>query len=213
MKKNHLIATIATIVLILIWLVLGKHTTDPTSPVVARNASGVPIKDAVKPQAPAPKQATVSGSNATPSVAPANPQLWNMGEVAVSATGGAMAIVQFGGNHPAIAQSLEIPAEAYKGLRSIADMTGLYVRAIGPDGEILKEDVVSDPRIVFYDYPEGDSGKLAGGVIKNNDAVVAIRLPQLPAGTRVEIYEAKKAITPPVRVEDFTPVASFTIKH
>ena len=75
---------------------------------------------------------------------------------------------------------------AVRPLRSLEGHPGIYHRIVGPQGEVLFENVVPDPRRVPWDT--SDDGKtLRGGVATLDEMPLNLRLPAGVRG-RLEIY-------------------------
>ena len=82
----------------------------------------------------------------------------------------------------------EVVAQAsVRPLRNIEGQAGLYHRIVGPDGVVLFENLVPDPRRVPWDTTD-DGKKLRGGVATLNEMPLILRLPAGVHG-QLEIYE------------------------
>lgn len=82
----------------------------------------------------------------------------------------------------------EVVAQAsVRSLRNIEGQAGLYHRIVGPDGAVLFENLVPDPRRVPWDTTD-DGKHLIGGVATLNEMPLILRLPGGIHG-RLEIYE------------------------
>ena len=79
-----------------------------------------------------------------------------------------------------------VPDTEVRVMRGIEGQPGIYHRIVAPDGQVLFENLVPDPREVHWDTTD-DGKKLRGGVITQPDLPLNLRR---PAGIRgkLEVY-------------------------
>ena len=80
-----------------------------------------------------------------------------------------------------------VPNVAVRPLRRLEGQPGIYHRIVSPEGIILFENIVPDPRRVPWDTTD-DGKHLKGGVATLNEMPLILRLPAGVHG-KLEIYE------------------------
>lgn len=80
---------------------------------------------------------------------------------------------------------------AVRPLRRLEGQPGIYHRIVSPEGSVLFENVVPDPRRVSWDTTD-DGKHLIGGVATLNEMPLILRLPAGVHG-QLEIYEVTDA--------------------
>lgn len=80
-----------------------------------------------------------------------------------------------------------VPNVAVRPLRRLEGQPGIYHRIVSPQGTVLFENLVPDPRRVPWDTTD-DGKHLKGGVATLNEMPLVLRLPAGVHG-KLEIYE------------------------
>ena len=105
---------------------------------------------------------------------------------AVTGTGTTMLQVAFKTGVFTVLKREDVPNVEVRPMRAVEGMTGLYYRVLQDDGEVAFENIVADPRVLYWDTVSSE-GRLAGGRLDNADQPVQIRLPFNAKG-RLEVY-------------------------
>ncbi len=86
----------------------------------------------------------------------------------------------------AVREREHVPNASVRTIRQIEGQTGLYHRIIAPDGSVVFENIVPDPRTLHWDTTD-DGKHLRGGIATIKDAPLNLRLPAAASG-RLEVY-------------------------
>ncbi|MBL9118177.1 MAG: hypothetical protein JNJ83_24440 [Verrucomicrobiaceae bacterium] len=94
--------------------------------------------------------------------------------------------VAFSAGELTVLKREDLPDVEVRPMRAVEGMTGLYYRVLSTDGSVVFENIVADPRVLYWDTLSNE-GRLAGGRLDNADQPVQIRLPFNAKG-RLEVY-------------------------
>lgn len=176
-KKVLFLAVLAGVVVFLtLRSCARREKPEPAAPPSAMPKSQPPEK-------PVPLKPVETAPKASSAEAPPVPK-------AVGETGAMLSLtVKFQNGRLVEVGRETVPSTAIKVSRRIDGQPGLYLRIMNPDGAVVFENMVADPRMVPWDTTD-DGKTLRGGVIRQDDLPLHLRLPAGIKG-QLEVFELK----------------------
>ena len=86
-----------------------------------------------------------------------------------------------------LSSTTNIQSTGFRSKPILPEKNGIYYRALSQDGTLIVEATEPDPTSIHHDYIQ-ENGKLAGGNIQIPEASLALRIPNLPENSTLEIY-------------------------
>lgn len=75
----------------------------------------------------------------------------------------------------------------------VAPADGLYSRVLSSSGRILAQELLPDPRLVYYDYPIAEGAdRLTGGKLLMSNVEFAVRYPLIPGMAAIELFSVTR---------------------
>lgn len=71
--------------------------------------------------------------------------------------------------------------------------SGIFHRLVTASGELLAQGITPDPRRMYYDYRDPDSGRAQGGEVVLTNTSFNVRYPWIEGADRVELYQVEAA--------------------
>lgn len=114
--------------------------------------------------------------------------------------------LHFSGTEVTLQDLGNFPGSA-KRQRNPSKQNAFYYQVSQPNTALIAEGSFPDPRILYYDTPVDDSGKLQGGSIIQESTVFDIRLPRITAASTFTLFDyTDSQNTTPILAADLPPL-------